>query len=132
VTSPEADIDVTGAVALNSPKTETAGLTAEVATATPTFSWTDYSSTSDYVIEVVDVDGNTIWGGFDENLTKLVYVDAPGTSIVYSGPALEDGAIYRWKVYASKDVSVQQDPLGWKLISASEEAQGVFKVILEP
>jgi hypothetical protein len=130
VTSPEADIDVTGAVTLNSPKTETAGLTAEVATATPTLSWTAYPSTSDYVIEVVDVDGNTIWGGFDENLNKLVNVDDSVTSIVYSGPALEDGAIYRWKVYASKnDV---QELVGWKLISASEEAQGVFKVTLEP
>ncbi|WP_345986071.1 carboxypeptidase-like regulatory domain-containing protein [Sulfurimonas sp. HSL-1656] len=130
VTSPDADIDVTGAVVLNSPATATTGVPVEIATTTPTFSWQAYPSTSDYVLELVDVDGNTIWGGFDENLTKLVNPPSSQLTYLYDGPALQDGAIYRWKVYASKDDS--KEIIGWKLISASEEAQGVFKVNLAP
>ncbi|UFS63085.1 hypothetical protein LOH54_02920 [Sulfurimonas sp. HSL-3221] len=67
----------------------------------------------------------------DENLTKLIDMDSSVTSVEYNGTtALQDGAIYRWKVYASKDDS--NETIGWKLISASEEAQGVFKINLAP
>lgn len=123
------NIDVTGAVALVSPVAASLGVPVEVSTLTPTFEWTPYPSSSDYVVEVVDANGNVIWGGFDENLTKLV--TTAGTSIEYSndgqGQALQTGAIYRWKVYASKDDV--KEATGWKLISASEEAQGVFRVV---
>ena len=132
----EADtIVVTGAVALTSPIAEANGIAVEVNTTLPTFNWVDYSSTSDYVVEVVNASGDVIWGGFEENLTKKVVVDSSLTTIEYNddGQATEElvnGKYYRWKIYASKDVSVTQDPLGWKLISSSEEAQGVFKVVL--
>jgi hypothetical protein len=41
---------------------------------------------------------------------------------------LEEGEKYRVRVYASKDVNVNQDPLEYKLISASEGLVGVFTV----
>mgnify|MGYP001817505194 CR=1 FL=1 len=121
------NIDVTGAVTLTSPIVPADGTPVEVNTLTPRFTWAPYSSTSDYVVEVRDVHGNVIWGGFDELLNKLVNPDAATTSIVYAGPVLENGNIYRWRVYASKDDV--KEATGWKLISASEEAQGVFKVV---
>jgi len=127
---PSQDIDVTGAVTLISPIVDSSLVPVEVNTATPTFSWAAYSSASDYVLELVDVDGNTIWGGFadDQNHTKQVLTT--NTSYLYDGPALQDGAVYRWKVYASKDDN--KETTGWKLISSSEEAQGVFRIKLVP
>lgn len=122
------NIDVTGAVTLTSPIAQSNGIPSEVNTLTPTFSWTAYPSTSDYVVEVLDVNGNVIWGGFADDLTKKVTTEE--TSIEYSndglGQALEYGEIYRWKVYASKDDT--KEDTGWKLISSSEDAQGVFRV----
>ncbi len=125
------NIDVTGAVTLTSPIVPADGTPVEINTLTPTLSWAPYSSTSDYVVEVRDVHGNVMWGGFDEFLNKLVNPPKETTSIVYSndglGLPLENGKIYRWKVYASKD---DTSTIGWRLISASEEAQGVFKVVV--
>jgi len=43
-----------------------------------------------------------------------------------TGQALQNGKTYRWRVYASKNDSGQA--LGWKLISASEEQMGLFKI----
>jgi len=129
------NIDVTGAVTLTSPIVPADGTPVEIDTFTPTLSWQAYSSTSDYVVEVRDANGNVMWGGFEgtsPNINKLVNPSAATTSIVYSndglGLPLENGKIYRWKVYASKDDAKAAD--GWKLISASEEAQGVFKVVV--
>ncbi len=125
------NIDVTGAVKLTSPIVPADGTPVEIYTLTPRFTWAPYSSTSDYVVEVRDVHGEVIWGGFstDGNLTKLVNPPKETTSIVYAGPALEDGKIYRWRVYASKD---DTSTIGWRLISASEEAQGVFTTVVAP
>ena len=128
------NIDVTGAVLLTSPIVPANGTPVEIDTLTPTFIWEEYPSTSDYVVEVRDVHGEVIWGGFstDGNLTKLVNPPAGTTAIDYlsvgTGKDLEDGKTYRWKVYASKDDV--KETTGWKLISSSEEAQGVFKVVL--
>ena len=126
------NIDVTGAITLNSPIVPADGTPVEVNSLTPTLKWTTYPSHSDYAIEVRDVNGNVIWGGFsglaaDDSLTKEIISPKDTTSIVYAGIALESGKIYRWKVYASKNDSTT---LGWHLISASEEAQGVFKVFV--
>jgi hypothetical protein len=126
------NIDVTGAVTLTSLIVTADGTPVEVNSLTPTLSWQAYSSTSDYVIEVRDANGNVIWGGFDGSLTKLVNPSAATTSVVYSydgqGLPLENGKIYRWKVYASKNDA--QEATGWKLISSSEDAQSVFKVVI--
>ena len=125
------NIDVTGAVTLTSPIVPANGTPFVINTLTPTFTWEPYPSAKDYVVEVRDVNGNVMWGGFDGALNKLVNPLADTTTIDYlsvgAGQALEFGKIYRWKIYASvKDVD---SATGWKLISASEEAQGVFTVV---
>lgn len=124
---------VTGAVIVNSPSTSTAlAIPVEITETVPTFTWTAYSSTSDYVLEVSDVNGNIIWGGFTvdgETITKNVTVERSVLSAEFNfdGSAsieLEKGQIYRWRVYASKDDT--KDPNGWKLISVSEDQKGLF------
>ena len=122
----DGNINVTGAVTLTSPVVPADGSPVEVDTLTPTLVWTAYASTSDYVVEVRDANGNVVWGGFDGSLNKVVNPTA--TSILYAGTPLENGKIYRWKIYASKDANSATPP--WSLISASEEAQGIFKVVL--
>ena len=124
-------ISVTGAVTLNTPFNNTDGTPVNLSTATPVLSWEAYPSASDYVVEVTDVQGNVIWGGFTTSggvVTKVPETDTAQTAILYSGPTLTDGTVYHWRVYASKDDN--QAAEGWKLISASEAAQGFFKVAL--
>ena len=133
------DFDVTGAVVMRVP---TDGDVIPINN--PTFEWEPYSSASDYVVEVSDTSGNVIWGGFNPDKTKRFTVMAgdtqtdPVTSETYyaatydsdgnATEALLEGKMYRVRVYASKDVNVTQDPLEYKLISASEGLVGVFTV----
>ena len=122
------DIDVTGAVTLTSPIAAADGSPVEINSLNPTFTWESYPSTSDYVVEVSDIDGTVIWGGFTNAEPPVKVLPISGaTTIAYEGPTLEHGKTYRWKIYASKDAT---NTAGWDLISASEEAQGIFKVVL--
>jgi len=41
--------------------------------------------------------------------------------------SLVPGRTYRWKVYVSKDDA--KEPLGWKLISVSEDQRGLIKIL---
>jgi Carboxypeptidase regulatory-like domain len=103
-------------------------------TTTPTFTWMAYSSTDDYVIEVSDVNGNVIWGGFGSSGTiKNITIPKTTTFIKYNidgkaTQALQNGHIYRWRIFASKNDN--SDPRGWKIISVSEEQEGLIKVVL--
>lgn len=105
-----------------------------VSETTPTFSWTPYSSASDYVIEVSDASGNIIWGGFDNSQeipVKKVIIPSSQTSAVFNfdnsaTKNLEPGKLYRWKIYASKDD--KQAASGWKLISVSEDQLGLIMI----
>jgi len=133
------NFDVTGAVVMRVPRDGDV-----IPIDNPTFEWEPYSSTSDYVVEVSDASGNVIWGGFNPDKTKRFTVMAgdtqtdPVTSETYyaatfdsdgnASEPLEQGEKYRVRVYASKDVNVNQDPLEYKLISASEGLLGVFIV----
>lgn len=127
------NFSVTGAVKIISPASDSAtAKPIEIADVNPTFSWTAYSSVSDYVIEVSDVNGNVIWGGFTKSgatITKNIVIPKSQYSIVYNSDgkataALKKGTIYRWKIYASKDDS--KEASGWKLISVSEDQRGLF------
>lgn len=129
--------DITNSITINSPTNDsTTTQPFEIATATPTFEWTAYSSTSDYVIEVVDVaTGNIVWGGFDysgANPVKNIVIPSSQKSIQFNedGNAaitrLVAGRTYRWKVYASKND--QNSPTGWSLISSSEDQLGLIKI----
>jgi len=129
--------DVTGPVTLNAP-TNSLSTTVPVAASTkPTFQWTPYPSTTDYVIEVMDAStGQVVWGGFDKSgplPVKKIIIPSSQTSIVYNANAtatiadLVPGKIYRWRIYASKnDVT---SSTGWTLISSSEDQVGLIKIV---
>ncbi len=129
--------DVTGAVTINSPTNESdTNIPFEITETNPTFEWTPYSSTSDYIIEVMESNGNVIWGGFDNsgNLPhKNIIIPSGQTSIEFNADgnasitALEAGKVYRWRIFASKDD--KNSDTGWTLISASEDQLGLIKVI---
>lgn len=127
------NFSITGAVSLTSP-TNTASSTQPlvVSSITPIFTWSAYASTDNYVIEISDINGNVIWGGFSNNGTVRNFViPKTTTSITYNtnGTAtqpLQNGQIYRWRIFASKNDS--GDSRGWKIISVSEDQQGLIKI----
>ncbi len=129
--------DVTGAVTINSPtNVPDTNIPFEITETNPTFEWTPYSSTSDYIIEVMESNGNIIWGGFDTSGSlphKNIIIPSGQTSIEFnedesaSIPSLEPGKVYRWRIFASKDD--KNSDTGWTLISASEDQLGLIKVI---
>jgi hypothetical protein len=132
------DFDITLSISLIEPNNE-ASTTApvEIKATTPSFVWTPYSSTSDYVIEVTDAtSGVIIWGGFDQSgaqPVKNIVIPSSQTSIAFnedgnaSVAQLEVGKVYRWRVFASKND--QNSPTGWTLISASEDQRGLIKIV---
>jgi hypothetical protein len=94
-----------------------------------------YASAEDYVVEVVDESGTTVWGGFDALNNYAPYVTEPQgntPSILYNedGTAtvspLEAGRYYQLRVYAR--ASDTSSPTGYTLLSASETLDGIFKV----
>ena len=126
------DFSVTGAVSLSDPtNAENTSEPLEITTTTPTFTWNSYSSTSDYVIEVINSNGVVIWGGFSSNWTvKNISIPSSQTSITYNSDgnateALQAGQVYRWRIYASKDA---QGGASWNLISSSEDQRGLIMV----
>lgn len=129
--------DVTGAVTINSPtNVPDTNIPFEITETNPTFEWTPYSSTSDYIIEVMESNGNVIWGGFDNSGSlphKNIIIPSGQSSIEFNADgnatitALELGKVYRWRIFASKDD--RNSDTGWTLISASEDQLGLIKVI---
>jgi hypothetical protein len=126
---------VTGSIQLTNPPSNTNGIIPELGTV-PVFAWTkasSYASAEYYVVEVVDESGDTIWGGFDVDFTPLVTVpQANAPSIAYNSdataalPTLEPGRHYQLRVYAA--VADAGEPKGYRLLSASETLDGIFKV----
>lgn len=129
--------DITGAVTINSPSNESdTNIPFEAIGTNPTFEWTPYSSTSDYIIEVMESNGNVIWGGFDNSGTlsqKNIIIPSGQTSIEFNADgsasidALEIGKVYRWRIFASKND--KNSDTGWTLISASEDQMGLIKIV---
>lgn len=124
------NFSVTGAVKVTSPSNDSASVKpVEIKELTPTFTWVAYPSTSDYVIEVSDINGNIIWGGFTKsNGTIIKNITTKQLSITFNSDGkasaqLKANTVYRWKVYASKNDSSTQ---GWHLISVSEDQRGLF------
>ncbi len=102
-----------------------------VNTTTPLFKWTRYPQSKEIIIEVSDIHGKIIWGGYDTARTILhQQISALSTdSIVFNfdNSAIEPlmhGKVYRWKIYAddAKDPNIQT------LISSSEDLKGLFMV----
>lgn len=129
------NFSVTGAVKLVSPTNDsTTTVPVGVTGTTPTFTWQAYSGTSDYVIEVSDINGNVIWGGFTKSsttITKNISIPKGQLSIVFNADGkatttLKSKNTYRWRIYSSKDDNTSST--GWKLISDSEEQMGLFTI----
>jgi len=126
---------ITGAVVMDIPSTPDDAMVPEL-TATPTFKWrskSSYSSADDFAIEVVNESGDVVWGGFGGlnpvEGVPAVTVSGDVYSIDYEGPELQSGRYYQLRIYAMKNVSVSDlYPNGYKLISVTENLDGVFKV----
>ena len=128
--------DVTGPVTLSTPTNPLTTTIPVSATTRPTFSWTAYPSTSDYVIEVMDAStGQIVWGGFNKSgplPVKNIVIPSSQTSVTYNSNSmatisdLVPGKIYRWRIYASKNDVTQST--GWSLISTSEDQVGLITI----
>jgi hypothetical protein len=138
VTPSSLTFDITGSASLNNPTNPlTTTVPQEITSTKPVFQWTSYPSTSDYIIEVVDAStGIVIWGGFgkvNDAIVKNIIIPSSSTSVTFNSDgkaAISDlvpGRVYRWRIYASKDD--QNSPVGWTLISASEDQAGLIQVV---
>jgi len=135
VDPPIRSFKITGAVVMDTPATPDNN-EVPVLTATPTFTWhseSSYSSANDFAIEVINEYGETVWGGFDglDPVEGIPTVTVPGGTytIDYAGPVLQSGHYYQLRIYAMKDDNdAILYPNGYKLISVTENLDGVFKV----
>jgi len=130
------DFKVTGGIELDTPATPV-NYVVPVLSATPTFAWhqaSSYSNVDYYIVEVVDESGATVWGGIDPaTMTGPVMIakqDPITIDYNFDGsaslPTLEAGRFYQLRIYARKPDSTT--PSGYKLISATETLDGVFRV----
>lgn len=125
------DFSVTDAITITSPTNPPGEITPVLADSViPTFNWNAYPQTKEYIIEVRDISGNLIWGGFKAN-GEIRHAQIPKelTSIEFNfdGSALsqfQSGNIYQWRIYSDDD-----DATGIQtLLSASEDLMGLFIV----
>jgi hypothetical protein len=127
-------IDITGAIDIVSPTNPPDSIYAfQADSIRPLFTWTkqsSYSSVKEYIIEVRDINGKKIWGGFEGTVIQHEQISGSALSYRYpdSAPALIPGEIYQWKIYADNDAAA--DIQG--LLSSSEDLMGLFKVVLPP
>jgi len=128
------DFSVTGGVTLASPTNIAASTQpVDVGAHGLVFAWSQYASADNYVIEVTDQSGRVIWGGFGDNWTvRKILLPKTQLSCTFNSDStaiepLVVGKVYRWKIYVSKNDS--QEPLGWKLVSTSEDQQGLIKIV---
>ncbi len=127
----ELNFSVTDAVIINSPTNPPDSIYAVIAdSTTPTFSWDEYPSAKEYIIEVRKENGEIIWGGFNaDGSINHHKIDAQTSSVLFNfdetaSEALKPGENYQWKVYADdgREDGVQT------LISASEDLLGIFEI----
>jgi len=125
------NFSVTNAISLISPTNNPDTiLPVTVDSLNPSFTWSPYPQAKEYIIEVKDLNGNIIWGGFDENgIIRHAKIPKETTSVKFNfdGTAnslLKHGEVYQWKVYADDNAlnNVQT------LLSSSEDLMGLFKV----
>lgn len=123
------DFSVTDAITINSPTNPSNEIIPAVADSiVPTFNWNAYPQTKEYIIEVLDVNGNLVWGGFKEN-GEIRHAQIPkewnSVEFNFDGTALSQlvsGQIYQWRVYSDDDATQDVQTL----LSASEDLMGLF------
>ncbi len=123
------DFSVTGAIRIISPTNSDDEIIPVVADSVePLFVWSSYPQAKEYIIEVRDMNGNLVWGGFDENgIIRHSQIPRTFTSIRFNfdgsaAAGLQSGQIYQWKIYADDDVV----PNVQTLLSSSEDLKGLF------
>lgn len=125
------DFSVTDAITILSPTNPSNEIVPAVAdSSVPTFKWTAYPSTKEYIIEVRDVNGNLIWGGFKAN-GEIRHSPIPkewnSVEFNFDGSAvseLSSGQIYQWRIYSDDDATQNVQTL----LSASEDLMGLFMI----
>ena len=125
----ELDFSVTGAISIVSPTNPDDEIIPALADSIdPLFIWNPYPQAKEYIIEVKDMNGNIVWGGFDENgIIRHAQIPRTYSSIRFNfdGSAaaeLQSGQVYQWKIYADDDIL----PNVQTLLSSSEDLKGLF------
>jgi hypothetical protein len=125
------DFSVTGAITILSPTNPATEVVPALAdSSVPTFRWSAYPQTKEYIIEVLDINGNLIWGGFKPS-GEILHTQIPKewNSVEFNFDSsaisqLQSGNIYQWRIYSDDD-----DAAGVQtLLSASEDLMGLFKI----
>jgi hypothetical protein len=125
------DFSVTDAITIISPTNPDETIIPAIADSIiPTFRWDMYPQAKEYIIEVRDINGNLIWGGFDSNgIVRHTQIPRERTSAEFNfdGSALtqlQQGQIYQWKIYADDDAALNVQTL----LSSSEDQKGLFVI----
>jgi hypothetical protein len=125
------DFSVTGVITIISPTNPPGEITPALADSlVPTFHWNAYPQTKEYIVEVRDINGNLIWGGFTES-GEIRHSQIPkewnSVEFNFDGSAslpLQPGNIYQWRIYADDDAKSDVQTL----LSSSEDLMGLFRV----
>ncbi|MEN8193479.1 MAG: carboxypeptidase-like regulatory domain-containing protein [Bacteroidota bacterium] len=130
-TTKELDFSVTGAITIISPSNPFDAIIPDtVEVDSLTFSWEAYPQSKEYIIEVRDINGNLVWGGFSESgeiYHDKITKENISVEFNFDGSAVEElksGNIYQWKIYSDDDA--QQGIQ--RLLSSSEDLMGIFFV----
>jgi hypothetical protein len=123
------DFSVTGVITIISPTNPPGEITPALADSLfPTFYWNAYPQTKEYIVEVRDINGNLIWGGFTES-GEIRHSQIPkewnSVEFNFDGSAssqLQPGNIYQWRLYADDDATSGVQTL----LSSSEDLMGLF------
>ena len=125
------EFSVTGAITIISPSNLADSIIPDtVESSSPVFSWDSYPQSKEYIIEVRDINGNLIWGGFTESgevLHSPISKYKTSVEFNFDGSAsseLQIGNIYQWKIYADGDANIGIQ----SLLSSSEDLMGLFIV----
>ena len=123
------DFSITDAITIVSPTNPANSITPALAdSVVPTFHWNAYPQTKEYIIEVRDINGNLLWGGFTPGgQIRHSQIPKEWNSVEYNfdGSAvlpLSHGEIYQWRIYSDDDAT----PNVQTLLSSSEDLVGLF------
>lgn len=101
----------------------------ETSTRGARLAWAPVPGADFYVVEVQNLAGQTLWGGFDAQRRPLLRVLAPDTEIMFGTTVaplemLQPGVGYRMRVFAGIEVTTGTL---FELSAASEENDGFFR-----
>jgi hypothetical protein len=128
----QVSFSVTGAISILSPTNPNDSIyPVSIDTLLPTFQWVKYPSAKEYIVEVMDLNGRIVWGGYNrsDSTVRHAQIPADSSSITYNFDnsavaVLVPGKVYRWKIYADNGAASKIQGL----ISSSEDQKGLFIV----